>query len=444
MDDGARTDRIIEVLTDAFSELMAADPKAFRRRFRAMAAEPFAFYRGSACLFYADALEREDPWADERTGRVWIQGDLHAENFGTYMDGQGVLIFDVNDYDEAYLGHFTWDLQRMAGSLAVLGWVKALPDDAIASVIETYVRGYLDQVRTFVDSDTDHEWSLRLGTARGEVEAALKRAQLRTRIGLLDEVTEIEDHARRFRRGGTVRELEDDEREAVEAAYRAYLDTIPESKRMGSLTYALKDVVGKTGFGIGSAGLPAYQLLVEGHTQALENDVVLSMKQGAVPSLGRLAPDDEAAEYFEHEGHRTVISQRTLQAYSDPYLGWARMAGGPHDGVGFVVSEVSPYEADLDWTQLDEVEEIRDVVEQLGRATAKVHCVSDVDSTGTPLVDFQTEEAIAAVTVDREDELVADLVAAGMEQGVRSRADHALFVDAFRAGRIPGADPSGG
>jgi uncharacterized protein (DUF2252 family) len=85
-----------------------------------MASDPFAFYRGSACLFYADVGELADPWADERTRRVWIQGDLHAENFGTYLNDLGVLIFDVNDFDEAYLGHFTWDLQRFAASMALL------------------------------------------------------------------------------------------------------------------------------------------------------------------------------------------------------------------------------------------------------------------------------------------------------------------------------------
>jgi len=74
----------IDVLVDTFSELMNADPEAFRQKFRKMAAGPFAFYRGSACLFYADMDRAEDRWADERTSRVWIQGDLHAENFGTY------------------------------------------------------------------------------------------------------------------------------------------------------------------------------------------------------------------------------------------------------------------------------------------------------------------------------------------------------------------------
>src|SRR3712207_8735375 len=106
-----RQEEIVDVLGDAFSELMLDDPEAFRRKFRKMAASPFAFYRGSAPLFYADVARLEDPWADERTGRVWIQGDLHAENFGTYMDAAGILVFDVNDLDEAFLWHFTRDLR---------------------------------------------------------------------------------------------------------------------------------------------------------------------------------------------------------------------------------------------------------------------------------------------------------------------------------------------
>ncbi|EYR62566.1 hypothetical protein N866_07385 [Actinotalea ferrariae CF5-4] len=442
--DEQRSGQIVDVLSDAFRDLIDADARAFRRKFRAMAADPFAFYRGTACLFYVDLVGTEDRWADERTGRVWIQGDLHAENFGTSMDGHGVLVFDVNDYDEAYLAPFTWDLRRMAASLAVLGWTKALPDAVIRRLIEVYLRAYLDQVHHFVESDRDHEWSLRLGTARGAVHDALLEAQLKTRVGLLDEVTVIEDYRRRFRESPHLRVLEDEERDAGVRAYEAYVETLPGSKRLGSLTYELKDVVGASGFGIGSAGLQAYNLLVEGHTQALENDVVLSMKQGAVPAAGRVAPDEEAERYFEHQGHRTAVSQRTLQAHPDPWLGWTRMEGGPQDGVGFVVKELSPYEADLDWEALSEPDELAEVLEQLGRATAKVHCVSDVDSPDVPLVDFQTEDAIADVVSGAEDELVEDVVEFGMTYGERARADHALFVDAFRNGRFEHVDPEAG
>ena len=125
------------------------------------------------------------------------------------------------------------------------------------------MRSYVEQVHYFVDSDRDHEWALRLDTADGAVLTALREAQLSTRVDLLDRLTVVEDYERRFRHGGTVRELGRRERRSVEKAYRGYLDTIPESKRLGSLTYTLKDVVATSGFGIGSAGLPAYNLLVE-------------------------------------------------------------------------------------------------------------------------------------------------------------------------------------
>src|SRR3954463_2232628 len=119
-----RQQQIVDVLDDAFADLMEADPHAFRVKFRKMAADPFAFYRGSACLFYADMAEVDDPWADEQTSTVWIHGDLHAENFGTYMNYDGRMVFDVNDFDEAYLGLFSWGLRRFVARLALTGLQK--------------------------------------------------------------------------------------------------------------------------------------------------------------------------------------------------------------------------------------------------------------------------------------------------------------------------------
>src|ERR687894_309903 len=400
-----RQAKIVDVLVDAFSVLMDADAEAFRQKFRKMAADPFAFYRGSACLFYADMEGEEDRWADERTSRVWIQGDLHAENFGTYMDGAGVFVFDVNDFDEAYLGHFTWDIKRMVASVALLGWMKAISDENIASLIETYVRTYIQQVHYFVHSDRDHEYSLRLETTDGDVRKILLETRLSTRVDLLDRTTLVDENFdRRFRRGPGVRELDDAERKGVQAAYEAYLETIPEAKRFRSLTYQVKDIVGRQGFGIGSAGLPAYNILVEGPTQALENDVVLSMKQGNVAAPSRIVHDEHIEHYFKHHGHRTAISQRALQAHADPWLGYTEM-----DEVGFVVSELSPYVEDLDWSDLTEPEEMAPVLDFLGRATAKVHCVADEDSDPT-LVGFQTEdEVIGALSGDEEEEFVKEM-----------------------------------
>ncbi|GAA4556098.1 DUF2252 domain-containing protein [Pseudonocardia xishanensis] len=427
-----RTDAIVDTLAEAFSDLMEADPAAFRVKFRKMAADPFAFYRGSACLFYADVADREDPWADERTSRVWIQGDLHAENFGTYMDGDGRLIFDVNDFDEAYLGHFTWDVTRFAASLALLGWRKAIPDADLTDLIGRYLRAYVDQVRTFTRVQDDRSFALRLDTCDGPVQQALLRAKLSTRVALLDSTTETEGYDRVLREGSGVRRLDDAEEERVREAFGRYLDTIPDGKRHTGVEYAIKDVAGRSGFGIGSAGLPAYTVLIEGYNQALDNDVVLSMKQGNVAAPSRVVPEEAVAGVFHHHGHRTVLSQRALQAHSDRHLGWTDL-----DGVGFVVSEVSPYESDLDWSELTEPSDIAPVVEYLGRATAKVHCVADSDADDS-IVDFQTEEAITAVLDGREDEFVDWVVDFAHSYAARVREDHGLFVEAFRDGRIPG------
>jgi uncharacterized protein (DUF2252 family) len=349
------------------------------------------------------------------------------------MDGDGVFIFDVNDFDEAYLGHFTWDIKRMVASVALLAWMKAISDADIASLIETYVRAYVEQVRYFVESDRDHEYALRLENTDGEIREILRETRLNTRVDLLDNMTLVNDEVeRRFRRNPGVRELDEAERARVHAAYEAYLETIPETKRFRSLTYQVKDIVGRQGFGIGSAGLPAYNVLVEGPTQALENDVVLSMKQGNVAAPSRIVYDERIKDYFKHNGHRTAVSQRALQAHADPWLGYTEI-----DEVGFVVTELSPYVEDLDWSDLTEPEQMSPVLDYLGRATAKVHCVADKDSDPN-IVGFQTEDEIIEALSGNEEEFVQEMVEFGAHYSEIARNDHRLFVDAFRNGRIPG------
>ncbi len=229
-----------------------------------------------------------------------------------------------------------------------------------------------------------------------------------------------------------MRRLDSAERDAVCAAFERYLGTIPESKKFRGITYAIKDVVGRSGFGVGSAGLPAYNVLIEGYNQALDNDVVLSMKQGNVAAPSRVITDKRIRSYFQHHGHRTAVSQRALQAHADPLLGYTEL-----DGVGYVVSERSPYEADLDWTELTEPAEIAPVLDYLGRATAKVHCVSDADSDHT-LVPFQTEDAIVTAIADREAEFTSWLIEFARDYATVARDDHHLFVDAFRNNEIAG------
>lgn len=84
---------------------------------RLMAQSPFPFFRAS---FYR--------WAQwwplvcpelARAPQVLAVGDLHIENFGTWRDLEGRLIWGVNDFDEAWPAAYTVDLVRLLASAYV-------------------------------------------------------------------------------------------------------------------------------------------------------------------------------------------------------------------------------------------------------------------------------------------------------------------------------------
>ncbi|WP_262283008.1 DUF2252 domain-containing protein [Micromonospora sp. MA102] len=426
---------IVDVLTEEFGASMAIDPAAFRRKFRKMAASPFAFYRGSASLFYADQRGdfASDRFLDDRTSRVWIHGDLHAENFGTYMNASGQLVFNVNDFDEAYVGPFSWDLKRFAASVALLGYAKALSDRVIGELVAGFARSYLAELRAIAAGGDDAIGSITLENADGVLRRVLQQARLNTRVDLLATQTTIDNYERRFSVGDGVFEVDAATREQVCAAFQDYLGTLPSATaRLRPVATNIKDVVLRKGVGIGSAGLPSYNLLLEGHTQALENDVVIYMKQAQVPAVARHIDDERVRSYFLHQGHRTAESQRALQAHADPWLGFTEL-----DGAGQLVAEVSPYAADLDWADVNEPEELAGVLTDLGRAVARMHSVAD-DESSHDLVDYSTEEAIVAVVDADAEGFVDHLIDFAHSYGIRAREDHQLFVDLFRNGRLPG------
>ncbi|MFD1938929.1 DUF2252 domain-containing protein [Nonomuraea mangrovi] len=428
----SRASHLLEVLTTEFGPSIERDPAAFLRKFRKMAGSAFAFYRGSAAVFYADMTGgfADDSYLDGPTGRVWIHGDLHAENFGTYMNASGVLVFNVNDFDEAYVGPYTWDLKRFAASVALIGYGKALSDEAISRLVSDFGAAYLTELTAIAKGGDDAIGSLTLNTTKGVLHRVLLSARLRTRVAMLEVETVIDDYDRRFALIEGREAVSEQTRAAVLAAFADYLATLP--GHTNPVEHVIKDVALRKGVGIGSAGLPSYNLLLEGHTQALENDVILYMKQAQVPAVARHIHDEKVSAYFRHQGHRTAESQRALQAYADPWLGYTTL-----DGIGQLVAEVSPYSADLDWDDVNEPRELLSIVGDLGRAVARMHSVAD-DESAHDLVDFSTEEAIVAVIDGDSAGFLRMLVDFAHAYGAQARQDHQTFVDLFRNGRIPG------
>ncbi|AIA03048.1 DUF2252 family protein [Streptomyces noursei] len=415
-------------------QILAALDGASGPALRRMAACPAAFFRGAAALFHRDlaaagAGAPGAPYLDERTGRIWVHGDLHAGSFGTYLDATGRLVFGVTGSGEAYVGPFTWDLLRCATSVALLGRARGLGDAGITELVRSFADAYREHVRALA-SGADAVPPATLDTADGPLLAALRTARARTRARLLAPLTELCAGERRFAVGSGTVELDAAARYTVLAAFDGYLETLAETGPSRPEAYRVKDVVGRRG--TGPADAIAYDLLLEGASDVLESDVVLTVRPVPPPALARHRPVPEVAAHVRHEGHRAVLARRALQAHADPWLGWTALAD-----TGLLVGEESPYAVGLDWSALDDPAEFAAAVAGLGRVTAAAHAAGD-GKERHPLVPFRPERAVDAAIAADEDGFGPLLADAAHAAASRARADHRIFVELLREDRFPG------
>jgi hypothetical protein len=123
-----------------------------------MAAALFPFFRAT---FYRWVQVWPEQCAElDCVPEILSVGDLHVENFGTWRDLEGRLIWGVNDFDEAAIYPYTMDLVRLATSALLAAQEKRLtmrPKDAIAAILAGYERGMEEGGIPFVLGER-HVW----------------------------------------------------------------------------------------------------------------------------------------------------------------------------------------------------------------------------------------------------------------------------------------------
>src|SRR5437016_411268 len=109
-----------------------------------MAQSPFAFMRAT---FYRWMQLWKELCADaSRAPGVLAVGDLHVENFGTWRDAEGRLIWGINDLDEACKFSYANDLVRLATSALLAIRVGNLSIDA-STACDAVLDGYAESLR---------------------------------------------------------------------------------------------------------------------------------------------------------------------------------------------------------------------------------------------------------------------------------------------------------
>ncbi len=113
---------------------------------RQMQSAPFPFLR--ATYYRWAQVWPEAAGEAARAPRVLAVGDLHIENFGTWRDIEGRLIWGINDFDEACRLPYTNDLVRLATS-ALLTELNCDAQGALAAIWKGYADGVAAGGRPF-------------------------------------------------------------------------------------------------------------------------------------------------------------------------------------------------------------------------------------------------------------------------------------------------------
>jgi hypothetical protein len=122
-----------------YLNLIAVD---LEKKHQAMATAAFPYFRATFYRWMQLWNERPELWA--ATPKLLAVGDLHVENFGTWRDVEGRLVWGVNDFDEVYQLPFTIDMVRLAVSahLAIQGSHLSIGHrDACDAILAGYSRG---------------------------------------------------------------------------------------------------------------------------------------------------------------------------------------------------------------------------------------------------------------------------------------------------------------
>jgi uncharacterized protein (DUF2252 family) len=253
-----------------------------------MKVSPLAWLRGSAPLFY-ELLKQHPTLTKGPPGEGWLVGDAHVENFGAYRAGalsmketeaahaKEDIVFDLNDFDDAFIGPFRLDVLRLLTSV-ILGGREAGTDggrtlELCDALLDAY-GGALFKTR-------------KKAFPRPPVVTALvDLVRGRTRKALLDARTHVVGAERRFTLGDHYEAIPKKLREKAERAFEKYTRRLPKAESLPADAIEVVDAAFRIA-GTGSLGALRIALLVRGKGGP-DGAFIFDMKAQGEPSAAGL------------------------------------------------------------------------------------------------------------------------------------------------------------
>jgi uncharacterized protein (DUF2252 family) len=389
-----------------------------------MMAGPFAFYRGAAAIMAYDLARTPS------TGlTVLACGDCHLVNFGGFATAERKVIFDLNDFDEASVAPWEWDVKRLIASFVVAGRSNGFAPADCREAAWLAAQTYRQRMAEYAEMPVLQVWNDAIDFA-ALVERFADKDMKRFYTKKLAGATEQSAHEKEFAKlafaAGDVPRIVDQpplifhysdqrDREMREIAVQSlagYRETLIPARRLlldrfEVVDYAIKVV------GVGSVGtMCGILLLMSGNGDPL----FLQFKQARQSVLEPYC----GASPFDHSGQRVVVGQRVLQAASDMFLGWTTGTGAGRRH--FFLRQLSDAKI-KPVIEIMKVANLKGYARLCGMALARAHARSG---------DAAVLSGYMGKSTAFEDAL-ADFGVAYADQNER---DHAALLNAIRSGRV--------
>ena len=382
-------------------------PAFLQMKYTLMRADAFAFYRGTCHLFYED-WPKDTPL--NNAPAVWVSGDLHLENFGSYKGANRLVYFDINDFDDALLAPCTWDLARFLTSILVGAHTLNIDQTQALSLCQSALDAYVHALTLGMIRSVERS------TSKGMIRELLVGLKQREQRAFIDSHTEQHSGQRRLK-------IDNKHTFLLEKDKREHILEIIETWRRRQPTPALLKVIdiARRAAGIASLGLESYIVLVEGKG-SLSRNLLLHLKEEQKSALALHTPLKQPI--WESEADRVVHCQRRIQGTPPALLHSVRS-----DDKAYLLRELQSLQDRVvlnSWN--GKIQRLNDLVGTMGAITAWDHLRS-TGRQGSAIADDLI--AFAQNSAWRE-----PLLQYAHEYHDRVEADYAAFRKAYNADGI--------
>jgi uncharacterized protein (DUF2252 family) len=325
-------------------------PDKVQLKYEAMTENAFRFFRGTCHLFYED-LANASPLP--LSPQVWICGDLHIENFGSYKGDNKLVYFDLNDFDESVLAPAAYEIARMVTSIFIAFDTLDIEPEKALKMAQLFLTTY---AKTLTKAKAI---SIEPRTAKGIVCDFLTAADKAKEKDVLKKRTIS-------KKKKIMLSLEDERHFKLDKKLKAelivHVNEWIKSSSDGPYNYQVKGAVFRLA-GTGSIGLKRYLFLLKS-TNTKNKYLLVDMKQ-AVPSS--LLPYISVKQLqWDSEAERIITVQKRMQNISASLLSTTVFRGE-----SFVIQELQPVKDTIKFKLLkDEYRDIYQVIDDMAALTA--------------------------------------------------------------------------